>query len=76
MGKKAPAIIKRDTRENWAKSAYVPDVNVIVVMDNDDGSVSLMIGDGKTNVNDLPDIFANKNFGFSRVENDDEILRL
>lgn len=75
MSKKVPAIIKRDTRENWAKSSYVPDTNVIVVMDNEDGSVSLMVGDGKTNVNHLPDIFANKTFGFSRVEND-EILRL
>lgn len=76
MSKKAPAIIKRDTRENWAKSSYVPDTNVIIIMDNDDGSVSLMVGDGKNNVNDLPDIFTNKMFGFSRVENDDEILRL
>lgn len=75
MSKKAPAIIKRDTRENWLKSSYVPDTNVIVVMDNEDGSVSLMVGDGKTNVNHLPDIFANKMFGVSRVEND-EILRL
>lgn len=75
MSKKVPAIIKRDTRENWAKSSYVPDTNVIVVMDNEDGSVSLMVGDGKTNVNYLPDIFANKMFGISRVEND-EILRL
>lgn len=75
MSKKVPAIIKRDTRENWAKSSYIPDTNVIVVMDNEDGSVSLMVGDGKTNVNYLPDIFANKTFGVSRVEND-EILRL
>lgn len=75
MSKKVPAIIKRDTRENWAKSSYIPDTNVIVVMDNEDGSVSLMVGDGKTNVNYLPDIFANKTSGVSRVEND-EILRL
>jgi hypothetical protein len=75
MSKKVPAIIKRDTRENWAKSSYIPDTNVIVVMDNEDGSVSLMVGDGKTNVNYLPDIFANKTLGVSRVEND-EILRL
>ena len=31
--------------------------NVIIIMDNDDGTVSLMFGDGRTNVNFLPDIF-------------------
>jgi hypothetical protein len=25
-------------------------------MDNDDGTISLMIGDGETNVNQLPDL--------------------
>ena len=48
MSKKSPAIIKRDTRENWLKSSYIPEENVIIVMDNSDGSVSLMIGDGET----------------------------
>lgn len=57
MSKKPPAIIKRDTRENWRKSSYVPKENVIIIMDNDDGTVSLMFGDGRTNVNFLPDIF-------------------
>ena len=56
MAKKNPAIIKRDTRKNWEKSKYIPDENVIVIMDNDDNSISLMIGDGETNVNELPDI--------------------
>ena len=51
-----PAIIKRDTVNNWAKSTYVPAQNVIIIMDKDDGGVLLKIGDGKTNVNDLPDI--------------------
>lgn len=56
MGKKNPAIIKRDTKENWKKSSYIPDENVIIIMDNMDGSIELMIGDGETNVNDLPDL--------------------
>lgn len=56
MSKKQPAIIKRDTRANWSKSKYIPEENVIVIMDNDDDTVSLMIGDGETNVNSLPDI--------------------
>ena len=36
-------------------------------MDNDDGSVSLMIGDGETNVNELPDIINEKPFAKSTV---------
>ena len=54
--KKNPAIIKRDTRKNWEKSKYIPDENVIIIMDNDDGTISLMIGDGVTNVNALLDL--------------------
>lgn len=60
MAKKEPAIIKRDKRENWEKSSYVPAENVIIIVDNDDNSVSLKIGDGETNVNDLPDILKNE----------------
>lgn len=56
MAKKEPAIVKRDTRENWQKSKYIPKKNVIVIMDNPDNSISLMFGDGITNVNDLPDL--------------------
>ena len=56
MAKKNPAIIKRDTRFNWIKSKYVPEENVIILMDNDDGTISLMVGDGETNVNQLPDL--------------------
>ena len=54
--KKNPAIIKRDTRKNWEKSKYIPDENVIIIMDNEDGTISLMIGDGESNVNTLPDL--------------------
>lgn len=56
MAKKNPAIIKRDLRKNWEKSNYIPDKNVIIIMDNEDDSISLMIGDGITNVNQLPDV--------------------
>ncbi len=63
------AIIKRDLRKNWEKSNYIPAENVIIIMDNDDNSISLMIGDGKTNVNQLPDILKKK-----VVENDILIL--
>lgn len=68
MSKKAPAIIKRDTRAHWKKSNYIPDENVIIIMDNDDGTVSLMIGDGETNVNELPDILNEKPFARATVD--------
>ena len=55
MAKKS-AIIKRDLRKNWEKSSYIPAENVITIMDNEDNTISLMIGDGKTNVNQLPDM--------------------
>lgn len=68
MAKKS-AIIKRDLRKNWEKSSYIPAENVIIIMDNEDNTISLMIGDGKTNVNQLPDILKKKT-----VENDILIL--
>ena len=68
MAKKS-AIIKRDLRKNWEKSSYIPEENVIIIMDNEDNTISLMIGDGRTNVNQLPDIFKKK-----IVENDTLIL--
>ena len=68
MSKKNPAIIKRDTRENWKKSKYVPEENVIILIDNDDGTVSMMIGDGETNVNLLPDIINERPFARATVD--------
>ena len=59
MSKKSPAIIKREKRSDWEKSSYIPEENVIIIKDNDDGTVSFSIGDGETNVNDLPDILGN-----------------
>lgn len=60
MAKREPAIIKRDTKENWLKSKYIPKENVIIIMDNDDGTISLMIGDGETEVNKLTDLLKEK----------------
>ena len=56
MGKKSAAIVKRDTKENWRKSKYIPEVGIIVIMDCADGSVELMFGDGETPVNELPNL--------------------
>ena len=68
MAKKS-AIIKRDYEKNWKKSSYIPDENVIIIMDYEDGSFGLMVGDGKTNVNLLPNLSMNK-----VVKNDTLIL--
>lgn len=73
---KEPAIIKRDTVDNWAKSTYVPAENVIIIMDKKDGSVGVMIGDGVTNVNDLPDILKNEKPPLTRKVDENGVLIL
>ena len=67
MAKKNPAIIKRDTRINWMKSKYIPEENVIIIMDNEDGTISLMIGDGECNVNQLPDLIKSTKSALSKA---------
>lgn len=55
--KKAPAIVKRDSTKNWERATnYIPNVGTIVIMDNDDNTVQLKFGDGKTYLKDLPDL--------------------
>lgn len=76
MAKKDPAIIKRDTRENWAKANYIPKENVIIIMDNPDGTISLMIGDGQTNVNKLPDMLKEKTATAQATVDSQEVLIL
>lgn len=78
MSKKNPAIIKRDTRMNWMKSAYIPEENVIIIMDNEDGTISLMIGDGEQNVNSLPDLLVNSSAARTQKSRivDDSVLIL
>ena len=73
--KKNPAIIKRDTRKNWEKSKYIPDKNVIIIMDNEDGTISLMIGDGESNVNTLPDLLlSDKPIQKARVDDNSVLI--
>ena len=76
MSKKNPAIIKRDTQENWQKSKYVPEENVIIIMDNEDGTISLMVGDGISNVNELPDLLPSSGLTFRKAQVDSSILIL
>ena len=74
MAKKNPAIIKRGKKSDWEKSNYVPEENVIILMDNIDGSVSLMVGDGETNVNKLPDLINDKPFAKAMVDEQDILI--
>lgn len=60
MAKDNSAIIKREKRKDWEKSNYIPKENVVIICDNEDGSISLMIGDGKTKVLELKDILKEK----------------
>lgn len=54
------AIIKRDSYNNWVKSfgKYIPVKNVIIIMDKDDGSIELRIGDGQTYIENLPNLIS------------------
>jgi hypothetical protein len=74
MSKKNPAIIKRGKKSDWEKSNYIPEENVIILMDNVDGSVSLMVGDGETNVNKLPDLINDKPFTRAMVNEQDILI--
>ena len=75
MSKKNPVIIKRDSRVNWEKSKYIPDENVIIIMDNSDNTISLMIGDGKHNVNHLPDLLSTSS-SLAKAQVDESVLIL
>ena len=74
MSKTNPVIIKRETRENWKKSKYIPEENVIILMDNDDGTISLMVGDGETNVNELPDLINERPFARATVDEQSTLI--
>ena len=74
MAKRNPAIIKRDSKENWKKSKYIPEENVIIIMDNPNGSISLMVGDGETNVNLLPDLLLAPSKKQVKIKNSDTLI--
>lgn len=47
-------IIKRDTLENWQKAVnYIPNSNVLIVIDNPDGTSDIKLGNGEDKVNEL-----------------------
>ena len=47
-------IIKRDTLQNWQKAVnYIPNSNVLIVIDNPDGTSDIKLGNGEDKVNEL-----------------------
>lgn len=74
MAKENAVIIKRDTRINWSKSKYIPKENVIIIMDNEDKTISLMVGDGETNVNNLPDFLKNSDVLAAATVDEDVLI--
>ena len=72
---KEPAIIKRDTVNNWAKSTYIPAQNVIIIMDKEDVVVLLKIGYVNFFFIELPNILKNdSNPPLNRKVSEDGIL--
>jgi hypothetical protein len=43
-------------------------------MDNEDNTISLMVGDGETNVNDLPDLLKNAPASSNAIVNEDVLI--
>ena len=56
-------LIKREKEKDWEKAVnFIPKENEVIIYDCEDGEVRFKIGDGKTNVNDLP--FTNEGISF------------
>ena len=47
-----------------------------MIMDNDDNTISLMVGDGETSVNQLPDLLKIKNPNLQKAQVDKDTLIL
>jgi hypothetical protein len=43
-------------------------------MDNEDNTISLMVGDGETNVNDLPDLLKNTPASSNAMVDEDVLI--
>ena len=54
-------IIKRDTLQNWQKAVnYIPNSNVLIVIDNPDGTSDIKLGNGEDKVNELDVLISGK----------------
>ena len=54
-------VIKSDTTENWLKAInFVPLEGEPIIYWDEDGSIKMKIGDGKTKVNDLKFVYSKK----------------
>lgn len=61
-GKKGlTTLIKRDTLKNWEKAKnYIPNTNVLIVVDNPDGSSDIKLGNGRDKVSELEVLISGK----------------
>lgn len=71
-------IIKRDTLPNWQKAVnYIPNSNVLIVIDNPDGSSDIKLGNGKDKVNELEILISGKvDIKIPKVDEDEGVLML
>ena len=71
-------IIKRDTLSNWQKAVnYIPNSNVLIVIDNPDGSSDIKLGNGKDKVNELEILISGKvDIKTPKVDEDEGVLML
>lgn len=69
--KKNITMVKRDSTKNWEKATnYIPNVGTIIVMDNEDKTIQLKFGDGKSFLKDLPNLLENVSGGYEPEVND------
>lgn len=71
-------IIKRDTLSNWQKAVnYIPNSNVLIVIDNADGSSDIKLGNGKDKVNELEILISGRvDIKTPKVDEDEGVLML
>lgn len=70
-------LIKRDTLENWNKAKnYIPSTNILIVVDNPDGTSDIKLGNGKDKVSELEVLISGKVDVKPPIVDDDGVLTL
>ena len=71
-------IIKRDTLQNWQKAVnYIPNSNVLIVIDNPDGTSDIKLGNGEDKVNELDVLISGRvDIKTPKVDEDEGVLML
>ena len=70
-------LIKRDTLENQNKAKnYIPSTNILIVVDNPDGTSDIKLGNGKDKVSELEVLISGKVDVKPPIVDDDGVLML